>query len=110
MDETYYPQLKPLDQAVVACHPVLGEFYHYEPGNGTRYEVILTRRIARDPDYYPRVVVSIVNFGRGRSMVIPMGVPLDKHNISYMREKMGILEGDAWALIPLINRFMEGIK
>lgn len=110
IDGMYYPDLKPLDKAVVFSTQTRGSFYHYEPGNGTRYEVFLTKRNRTDhphDEYYPVLTVAVMNFDRPCSMTLPFpDAPLDKHNIDYMVEKMKILPGDAWALIPLVNQFI----
>lgn len=110
----HFPDLKPLDQAVLFDAPGHCHFYHYEPDNGTRYEVMISRRNRTDHKYdayYPLLTVAVMNFDRPCSMTIPFpDAPLGVHNIDYMMDKMGILNGDAWALLPLINRFITLAK
>lgn len=106
----WYPDLKSLNEGIKLQAPVVGKFYHYEPGNGTRYEVFLSLRKdvgALHEDYLPKVSISIMNFGRPCSMIIPWKSSLEHYDIGYMCDKMGILPGDAWALIPLINEFLK---
>lgn len=110
IEGAYYPDLKTMDEAIRLEAPTVGKFYHYEPGNGTRYEVFLSLRKdvgAEHEDYLPKVGISIMNFNRPCSMIIPWKSSLQHYDIDYMCEKMGILNGDAYALIPLINRFLS---
>lgn len=116
VDDVSYPPLRPLEKACThRAERGTSEFAVYEPGNGTRYEVLFARRgwipgeIMLDPadDFFPRTVVAILNFGRPCVMVLPEVRQLGLGNIDYMCKKMGIDAGDAYALIPLINDFLE---
>ena len=110
VDGILYPALRPLEKAVIR-RDSLGdaEFVHYEPGNGTRYEVFIVLRpgsIRGADDWYPYGAIAVVNFGRPASMALPEH-DLGLHDVDYIHEKMGVNLGDAYALIPLINDFIE---
>lgn len=110
----YYPELKPLDKAIRFMAEGHSQFFIYEPGNGTRYEVFITFRHpgrgafkdARFQEDFPFGSICIVNFDRPCSMpLIPYRYSID--DVGYIADKMDILAGDAWALVPLINSFLE---
>lgn len=116
VDGIHYPALRPLDQSLkYASQGSRCEFVVYEPGNGTRYEMFLGRRGPMMPDprlgemdeYFPRNFIAIVNFGRPRCMSFPTVRRFGLANIDFICEKMDVQAGDAYALIPLINDFLE---
>jgi hypothetical protein len=106
--ENYMAGMKPVEKSIINGCKTSGRFYHYEPGNGTRYEVFISDRLGNDiPDYYPGTVISVMNFDRPCSMTIPVfdGKP-DVHP-DYMMEKMRIGLGDALALVKLVHYHFE---
>lgn len=93
----YYPALKPMKDAIKFSY--VDEHvgvYQYEPGNGTRYDVIINEV---PTPYGMQVVLTLVNFRK--SMIIPS--PMGMHSLGYMVEKLNINPGDCYALLPLIN-------
>lgn len=106
-EQAYVAKLKPMDEALKAIVPTKGKFYHYEPGNGTRYEVFISRRELTGYKYYPELVVSIMNFDRPCSMTVPLFDGEPDMYPDYVREKMGILEGDALAIRELVKYYLE---
>jgi hypothetical protein len=103
----WYPDLKPVDKATVARLDGESVMYHYEPGNGTRYEAVFARIYRTEQSkLYPRVILTICNFDRPCSMVVPDVQKLTENDLEYIREKMGVLAGDAWALLHLINHYL----
>lgn len=107
-EQAYTAKLKPMNEAVKAVFPTNGKFYHYEPGNGTRYEVFISRRKPAWPhDSYPELVVSIMNFDRPCSMTVPLFAGQVDVHPGYVKEKMGILIGDALAICELLAHYTE---
>lgn len=97
---TYYPPLKaPWRGGIVFSD---GTYFHYEPGNGTRYEVLFTRF---DTEYEKNRVAMTVLCPRNAAMIIPDELGL--HSLGYMQEKLKMLEGDCYALIPLVNQYLK---
>ena len=100
--DLYFPALKPVDRAIRKVRATdSSSFYHYEPGNGTRYEVIFT---AYNAGFGPEVVMTLVNFRKAMVITGPMFSP---SQIGYMKEKLDMGEGDCYALMPLINHYLE---
>ena len=98
----FFPALKPIHAAVRKAGKVTkSEFYHYEPGNGTRYEVAF---ITYDYGFGLETVMTVANMSK--SMVIPSYM-LTNSQIGYMQEKLDLGEGDCYALMPLINHYLE---
>lgn len=97
----YFPPLKPVDKACVDMDGV-GEcvYVRYEPGNGTRYEVVFSCYVTQDGG---QVLMTIVNMGKSMIIASKMGL----YSLDYMHEKLGLGLGDCYALIPLINRYLE---
>jgi hypothetical protein len=98
----YFRPLKPVAAATVTNAPTLGNFYHYEPGDGTRYEVIFS---TYNTGYGLQTVMTLVNFNS--SMVIPGR--MDLVDIDYMHEKLKLTHGSCYALMPLINYYLNEI-
>jgi len=97
----YYPALKPISEACKQfADNAYCSFYQYEPGNGTRYDVIFSRYPTK---YGIQTVMTIANMGK--SMILSGEVGM--HSLGYMKEKLNLGEGDCYALIPLINHFYE---
>jgi hypothetical protein len=96
----YYPKLKDVNQAILKRQtPSNSDFFVYEPGNGTHYEVLFSTY----NHYGQHTVMTIINMRK--SMILMQ--PMDLINIGYMREKLDLGEGDCYALIPLINKYFE---
>ena len=93
----YFPPLKSLSSALRSWEEASSIHFLYEPGNGTRYDVLLTTTQSGE------TTLTLINFRK--AMVIPseMGV----WNMTYMQEKLGINLGDCYALIPLINSYLK---
>jgi hypothetical protein len=101
-DGIHYPALKPMSQALRDTGAARTIWYNYEPGNATRYEVSFTPR----PDRWGGFeVVMAVTVPQRAAMVLNGKVGL--HSLGYMREKLGMLDGDVYALMPLINKYFE---
>lgn len=95
----YFPPLKPVAAAVSRVHNDESYSCVYQPGNGTRYEVAFSRyNIGNGPE----TVMTIINMRK--AMIIPSYMGM--HSIGYMTEKLGLGEGDCYALIPLINAYI----
>lgn len=109
-EQAYIAKLKPMGKSLVMEATASGKFYHYEPGNGTRYEVFISRRAATDhkyDDYYPKLSIAIMNFDRPCSMIVPVFDGKPDLAADYVQDKMGILPGDALAIIRLVDHFMK---
>lgn len=96
----FFPALKPVSAASTRAH--VDESYScvYQPGNGTRYEVVFSKF---NNGLGPEIVMTIVNMRK--AMIIPSQMGM--HSLGYMQEKLGLGEGDCYALIPLINSYLE---
>ena len=101
INEVYFRPLKSVADATVR-HETMGdsEYYHYEPGDGTRYEVLFN---TYNTGYELQTVMTLVNFGT--SMIIPFKLGLG--DIGYMHEKLQITSGSCYALIQLANAFFK---
>lgn len=98
----YYPALKPVAAAIKESEaPFHSAYYVYEPGNATRYQVLFNTTKTK---WGLETVMTLVNFRK--SMIIP-GKFLSPSQIGYMHEKLDINEGDCYALMPLINNYLE---
>jgi hypothetical protein len=93
----FFPGLKLPSAAVSKSKNVESVFYAYEPGNMTRYELLFSNLANQ------RVVMTIVNMRKS----MELSGPLNEYSIGYMTEKLGLGEGDCYALIPLINHYFE---
>lgn len=98
----FYPRLR---HPKLACRqfPRWGagfEYLEYEPGNCTRYEVL----IGSLPGM--RVLLAVVN------MRVCMELPgkQDPFRTGYMQEKLGLGEGDCYALAWLANWYFDGMR
>ena len=97
----YYPKLKNVNQAICRrISPSDADYFHYEPGNGTRYDVLFS---TYNDGYGQKTVMTLVNMRK--AMIISNEMSLV--NIGYMQEKLDLGEGDCYALIPLINHYLE---
>ena len=97
----FYPGLRPIHEAVRKdVPPFYTAFYVYEPGNATRYEALFN---TYDDGFGRKTVLTLVNFRR--SMIITNEMSIT--SLDYMQEKLGLGEGDCYALIPLINHYLE---
>lgn len=95
----FFPGIKHVSEAVKRTNVSESVAYDYQPGNGTRYDVVFTTDAAGE------TVMFLSNFRQG--MIIP-GPMYPDTSIGYMMEKMPKMqEGDCYALIPLINSFLE---
>jgi hypothetical protein len=104
----YYPELKPIASALVhtSSGPNLGTYYHYEPGNMTRYEVIFTNFL----DVYGETITLMsVVCPRNAAMILPK-YKFEMYDLDYMQEKLGMGEGDCYALIQLINYHFDMMR
>ena len=100
-NDTWYPALKTVQAAIVSqIGHVNSVFYDYQPGNGTRYEVLFNSFMTK---YGRRTVMTLVNFNASMELNGSLGMA----SIGYMREKLGMLEGDCYALIQLVNMHLE---
>lgn len=101
----FYPDLKkPGGLGIVGSLTGDTKFYHWEPGNCTRYEVMFTELEFSD-DHYPHVVMTVL-VPQPAAMVVTK--KMDLQDLEYMREKMpNLQEGDRWALCSLINHHLE---
>ena len=98
----YFPALRPMHAAITKdSPPVYTAHYEYEPGNATRYVVVFN---TYDTGYGPETVMTVVNMNA--AMIIP-GPFHSPSQIGYMQEKLKLLEGDCYALMPLINHYLE---
>lgn len=98
----YYPPLKSVPQAIEdSDFGGKSVFYRYEPGNATRYEVLFSTY--RTP-WGLETVMTVVNFGK--SMVIS-GPMHSTSQVWYMKGKLDMNEGDCYALMPLVNHYLE---
>jgi hypothetical protein len=98
----HYPALKPVAAAIKREGKFINTaLYEYEPGNATRYVVLFA---TYNTGYGPETVMTVVNMNA--SMIIP-GRFFSPSQIGYMKEKLGILEGDCYALMPLVNAYLE---
>ena len=75
-------------------------YYDYQPGNGTRYEVLFNSFRTK---YGRRTVMTIVNMNASMELNGELGIV----SIGYMKEKLGLLDGDCYALIQLANTYLE---
>ncbi len=98
-----FPALRPVPKAIQKSSgdPTYCRYFDYEPGNATRYEVAFCT--------YPtgnglQTVMTIVNMHR--SMVIPGRLEWS-YQLGYMREKLELSDADCYALMPLINHYLE---
>lgn len=97
----YYPALKITGDGIVSYNEGASTYYDYQPGNMTRYQVVFSK--------YPsewggtETLMSIVNMNT--CMVIPG--EMNMLSLDYMMEKLGLMRGDCYALIPLINRYVR---
>ena len=99
--DKYYPALRPVNQAIKKLKTAdFSAFYLYEPGNATRYEVLFT---TYNDGYGPKTVMTLINFRK--SMIITN--EMSPTSLGYMQEKLDLGEGDCYALIPLINQYLE---
>ena len=97
----YYPALKPVDQAIKVQHGIINSvFYDYQPGNGTRYEVLFN---SFETKYGRRTVMTIINMNASMELNGSLGIM----SIGYMKEKLGLLDGDCYAIIQLVNTYLE---
>jgi hypothetical protein len=96
----FYPALKSVAEASTRAHNANSYSCVYQPGNGTRYEVVFSEF---NNGNGPEIVMTIVNMRK--AMIIPSQMGM--HSLGYMQEKLGLGEGDCYALIPLINDFLE---
>lgn len=100
----YYPKLKPIGAAIVyASGGERSYYYHYEPGNMTRYETLFTDVTTK---YEGNMLVMTLICPRNTSMIIPNNGHMDMYDIGYIMEKTGLREGDAYALLQLINHHL----
>ena len=98
----YYPALRPMAKAIRRdSPPIYTAAYEYEPGNATRYVVVFN---TYDFGYGQETVMTVANMNT--SMIIP-GPFFSPAQIGYMVEKLKLLEGDCYALMPLINHYLE---
>jgi hypothetical protein len=98
----YFPPLRPLAKAIRRdTPPVYTAAYEYEPGNASRYVVVFN---TYDFGYGQETVMTVANLNA--SMIVP-GPFHSPSQIGYMAEKLGLLEGDCYALMPLINHYLE---
>lgn len=103
----YYPPLKPvLDAIRFESGWKDHSYFHYEPGNGTRYEVIFTR-FRTEYVEGDRTVMTVI-CPRNAAMIV--SGELGMYSLTYMQEKLKILEGDCYALIPLVNHYLKENK
>lgn len=90
----------------------------YEPGNATRYEVILTPLgaavepvtsypVAQDCGRDHCVAVAVMNMNA--AMVLPMLEHGFYYHPSYIREKLDLSDGDALALMALFEAINEAV-
>jgi hypothetical protein len=97
----YYPALKPIKESTMyVSHVTPCSYYQYEPGNGTRYDVVFSEYPTK---HGMQQLMTIANMGR--SMILSGEVGM--YSLSYMREKLGLGEGDCYALLQLINWYMR---
>ena len=100
-NDVFYPALKPVGVAIKEQVGLLhAVYYDYQPGNGTRYEVVFN---SFKTEYGRKTVMTVANFNCSMELNYPLGLV----SIGYMKEKLGLREGDCYALIPLINTFLE---
>lgn len=100
----HYPPLRPVELG--AALRDMGEivhsaYYQYEPGNATRYDVIFTTYRAR---WGQQTVMTVVNMKK--CMVIPERLEWS-YQLGYMQEKLELGAGDCYALMPLVNAYLE---
>lgn len=74
-------------------------YYWYEPGNGTRYDVVLTMVPGKK-----RLAIVLENHGRGCS------IPTTALDADYLSEKLRIGTADAEALLPLLAHYLAEEK
>lgn len=104
-NDLYFPPLKDADKAIVkVVVSDFSAFYHYEPGNGTRYEVVFS---TYNDGFGEKTVMTLVNFRK--TMVLTSEMRWASQ-IGYMKEKLGLGEGDCYALMPLINQYLEDLN
>jgi hypothetical protein len=96
----FYPALKPVAASISRGHTAESYSCVYQPGNGTRYEVVFSEF---DIGNGPETVMTIVNMRK--AMIIPSQMGM--HSLGYMQEKLGLGEGDCYALIQLINDYLN---
>jgi len=96
----FFPGLKTVAASVSRSKEGKSWFGIYQPGNGTRYEFIFSEY---DFGHGPETMLTIVNMRK--CMIIP-GPMFPDTSIGYMVEKLGLNEGDCYALIPLINDYL----
>lgn len=79
-------------------------FYRYEPGNGTRYDVVMVDcAIAHGALSRRMVAITIINHNRGCAVPSESGV-----SVEYLAEKLRMSEGDAKPLLALMEYFKRG--
>ena len=97
----YFPALKSVGEAIKSqAIDYSSVFYDYQPGNGTRYEVLFNSFRTK---YGRRTVMTIVNMNASMELNGELGIV----SIGYMKEKLGLLDGDCYALIQLVNSYLE---
>lgn len=102
----YYPALKPTELAIHCEAEGSSTYYHYEPGNGTRYEVIFTEIELKEQFEKELIIVMTIIQPRRRSMITP-SYNFHMKDLGYMMEKLEMHEGDCYALIQLINIYLD---
>ena len=99
----YFPALKTVGESIKSQVGLINSvFYDYQPGNGTRYEVLFN---TFETKHGRRTVMTLVGFRKSMELSGSMGL----HSIDYLREKLGLGGGDCYALIPLINAYFEEV-
>lgn len=112
IDGVAFPNPKPLEDAVLGRATCSGIFYHYEPGNGTRYDIWLTKKNIHSPNSMfvetgnPKYAAIITNFGR--PAMLTWTYPLVDSDIWEMSHQSGISPVDVFVLLPLLRAFSEG--
>lgn len=95
----------PIEQAI-KVHNIVGEHVHvvdYQPGDGTRYELVFASVGPRVSGAENAVLVSLINFPQGPSMLVERN-----HGFlapSYVTEKLGIKGASAVTLAEIIAHF-----
>ena len=98
---TFYPALKPVSKAVRETRTLVhGNRYVYEPGNATRYEVVFATFMT---DWGEETSMTLTNFGKCMVLSGPVGM----YSLGYLQEKLGMKEGDCYALLQLINTYFK---
>ena len=107
VDGVYYPALKDPVQAIKFQSGWKDHDYiHYEPGNGTRYEVVFTE-IQREYSDEKELVLSVI-CPAPAAMTIPGGFRrFYLFDLEYFIEKLRMRPGDVYALLPLVNHYTQ---